>query len=189
MVLESIKDSKVPVHCDGEQAANGCEQGATDDRVNDIVNVHGETLRIRVCIVQQGDGNCFGSVRDAHQHISHSQAADEKVHGGMQVLVLGYGHNHQDILQQADDTQSHKHLRRDEKLLIAPSIGVAFPQGLAGVAVQPVGAEVPEVERGVHSMVVSGIHPGSVGSNPLGTASAPGSGGLRGFLQVFFCAL
>lgn len=48
MVLESIKDGKVPVHCNGKQAANRCKQGATDHRVNDIINIHGETLCVRI---------------------------------------------------------------------------------------------------------------------------------------------
>lgn len=72
----------------------------------------------------------------------------------MQILVLGYGHNHQNVLQQAYDTQSHKHLRRDKKLLVASSFRVAFSKGLTGIAVQSVGAAVPEVERSMHSMVM-----------------------------------
>lgn len=77
----------------------------------------------------------------------------------MQILVLGYCHNHQNILQQAYDTQSHKHLRRDKKLLIAPSIRVAFSKGLTGIGVLSVGAAVPEVEGSVHPMVERRVHP------------------------------
>lgn len=51
MVLESVKDGKVPVHCDGKQAADRREQGATDHGVNDIVNIHCETLGVGVCTV------------------------------------------------------------------------------------------------------------------------------------------
>ena len=81
MVLECIEDSEVPVHRDRQQAADRGKQGATDHRVNDIVNIHREALRVGVRAVQQGDDNGFRPVGNAHQHVSHSQAADEKVHG------------------------------------------------------------------------------------------------------------
>lgn len=81
MVLERIEDGEVPVHRDRQQAADGGEQGAADHRVDDVVNIHREALRVRVCAVQQGDDNGFRPVGNAHQHVSHSQAADEEVHG------------------------------------------------------------------------------------------------------------
>lgn len=64
----------------------------------------------------------------------------------MEVLVLGYGHNDQDVLQQADDAQSHKHFRGYKELLVAASWGVALCVGLAGPSVQSV-TVVPEMER------------------------------------------
>ena len=76
----------------------------------------------------------------------------------MQVLVLGYGHNHQNVLQQADDPQSHKHLGRDKELLIAPPVRVAFCQELTDIGGHSVGAAVPGVERGVHPMGLGRVH-------------------------------
>lgn len=64
----------------------------------------------------------------------------------MEVLVLGYCHNDQDVFQQADDAQSHKHFRGYKELFIAASRGVALRTGLAGTPVQSV-ALVPEMER------------------------------------------
>lgn len=87
----------------------------------------------------------------------------------MQILVLGYCHDHQNILQQAYDPQSHKHLGGDKKLLIAPSIRVAFAKGLTGVGVLSVGAAVPEVERSVHAVVDSGVHRAPSGCRSLRT--------------------
>lgn len=78
----------------------------------------------------------------------------------MQILILGDGHNHQNILQQADDPQSHKHLGRDKELLIAPPGRVAFCRGLTDIGGQPVAAAVPGVERGVRSMGLGRVHLG-----------------------------
>lgn len=38
--------------------------------------------------------------------------ADKKVHGGVQVLVLDYGCDHQDVLQQRNDAKNEKNLQR-----------------------------------------------------------------------------
>lgn len=75
----------------------------------------------------------------------------------MEVLVLGYRHNDQDVLQQADDAQSHKHFRGYKELLIAASRGVALCIGLAGTSVQSV-AVVPEMERLECPTVLGEIH-------------------------------
>lgn len=158
MVLESVKDGEIPVHGNGKQAADGGQQGAADHRVDDIVNIHRETLGVCVGAVQEGDDYGFRAIGNAHQHVSYSQAADEKVHGRVQILVLGDGHDHQDVLQQTDDPQGHEDFGRDKKLLIASCIQVGFPQGLAGIASCTIGAVVPEVMGGVHPVVRSGIH-------------------------------
>ena len=160
MVLERVEDGEVPVHGDGQQAADGGQQGAADHRVDDVVDAHREALRVRVRAVQQGDDDGLRPVGNAHQHVSHSQAADEEVHGRVQVLVLGDGHNDQNVLQQADGPQSHEHLGRDEELLVAAPGRLAFCRGLGDVGGQSAGAAVPGVQRGVHSTGLGGVHPG-----------------------------
>lgn len=75
----------------------------------------------------------------------------------MEVLVLGYCHNDQDVLQQADDTQSHKHFRGYEELLVAASWGVALCIGLAGTPMQSI-AVIPEMQRLECPTVLGEIH-------------------------------
>lgn len=75
----------------------------------------------------------------------------------MEVLVLGYCHNDQDVLQQADDAQSHKHFGGYKKLLVAASRGVALCIGLTGTSVQSV-AVVPEMEQLECPTVLGEIH-------------------------------
>lgn len=75
----------------------------------------------------------------------------------MEVLVLGYRHNDQDVLQQADDAQSHKHFGGYKELLVAASRGVALRTGLTGTSVQSV-AVVPEMERLECPTVLGEIH-------------------------------
>lgn len=75
----------------------------------------------------------------------------------MKVLVLGYCRNDQDVLQQADDAQSHKHFRGYKELLVAASGGVALCIRLAGSSMQYV-AVVPEMERLECPTVLGEIH-------------------------------
>lgn len=55
-------------------------------------------------------------VADTDQHVRHGQAADEVVHGGVQVSVFDDGQNHQDIFHQADKSQSEEEFLRNADL-------------------------------------------------------------------------
>lgn len=71
----------------------------------------------QVAVAEDGDHDGLQGVGHAHQHICHSQAAEEEVHGGVQVPVLQHCQDDEDVLQQADDPQSQEDLGFDEDLL------------------------------------------------------------------------
>ena len=120
VVSQRVEDGDVAVHCDGEQAADGRQQGAADHRVEHVVHALNQRDGDgQVAPVDERDDDGLRGVGHADQHVGHGQAADEEVHGRVKVLVLDDSSDHQDVLQQADDAQGEEHLGGDQQLLVA----------------------------------------------------------------------
>ena len=127
VVAERVEDADVPVDGDGQEVADGGHQGDADHGVEDVVHVLEElVLEGQVVAVDDGDHDGLQGVGHAHQHVGHGQAAEEEVHGRVQVAVPDHGQDDQDVLHQAGDAQSQEDLRLDEHLLAeAPAALVA----------------------------------------------------------------
>lgn len=122
VVAERIEDGDVPVHGDGQEVADGGHQGDADHRVEDVVHVLDEpVLEGQVVAVDDGDHDGLQGIGHAHQHVGHGQAAEEEVHGRVQVAILDHSQDDQDIFHQADDAQRQEDLRLDEDLLAEPA--------------------------------------------------------------------
>lgn len=120
VVSQSVEDGDVAVNGNGQQAADGGQQRAADHGVKHIVHALDEPDRnAQVASVDERYDDGLRRVGDADQHIGYCEAADEKVHGGVEVLVFNDRSNNQDVLQQADDAQSEEDLSGDQKLLVA----------------------------------------------------------------------
>ena len=125
VVAQCVEDGDVPVHGDGQEVADGRHQGDADHGVEDVVQVLQEpVLEDQGVAVDHGDHDGLQGVGHAHQHVRHGQAAQEQVHGRVQVAVAGHGQDDQDVLQQADDAQHQEDLRLDEDLLAEPPAAV-----------------------------------------------------------------
>ena len=118
VVAECIEDGDVPVNRNGQKVADGGHQGDADHGVKDIVHVLDElVLQGQVVAVDHGDHDGLQGIGHAHQHVGHSQAAEEEVHGGVQVAIPDHRQDDQDVFQQADDAQGQEDLGLDEDLL------------------------------------------------------------------------
>nr|KAF6271116.1 hypothetical protein mMyoMyo1_010898 [Myotis myotis] len=109
VVAQRIEDGDVPVHGDGGQEAEAGHHGATDEHVQDVIQLlhRGGLGRQRARLQQQHNG-CAQHVAHAHQQVRYGQAADEEVHGRVQVAVLGDGGHHQHVLHQAHQPQAEE---------------------------------------------------------------------------------
>lgn len=85
----------------------------------------------QLSVGEQVNDDGFPGVGDAHQHVGHSQAADEEVHGRVQVLVFHDGTDDQDVFQKAHDTKDEEHLGGDIELLACFRLSVRW--GLSGI--------------------------------------------------------
>lgn len=81
----------------------------------------------QVAVAEDCNHDGLQGVRHAHQHICHSQAAEEEIHGRVQVPILQHCQNDKDVFQEADDPQSQEDLGFDEDLL-AKSIAAPVVQ-------------------------------------------------------------
>lgn len=118
VVAQRVKCGDVAVYSNGQEAAHGCHYRDADHGVKDIVYLPDDViLRHQLLIAEQVDDDGLPGVRHAHQHVRHRQTAHEEVHGRVQVLVLHYGADDQDVLQQAYDAQGEEDLGSDIELL------------------------------------------------------------------------
>lgn len=135
VVAQRVEDGDVAVRGDGAQEGERGHHGAADHHVDDVVQVAQHArVHVQKAVVVQEHEDGFHHVADAYQHVGHGQAADEVVHGRVQVAVPDDRQDHQDVLHQADDAQ------RQEKLLRDPDLDAA--------------RQVPLTERGVRFVLV-----------------------------------
>lgn len=134
VVTEGIENSDVPVDGYGQEVANGGYQRNANHGVKHIVHVLDEVVvDDQVAVAEDGDHDGLQRVGHAHQHICHSQAAQEEIHGRVQVAVLQHCQDDKDVLQQADDPQSQEDLGFDEDLLAKPVAAPVVRDGVVEV--------------------------------------------------------
>lgn len=126
VVTEGIENGDVPVDGYDQEVADGGYQGDADHGVKDVVHVLDEVVvDDEVSAAEDGDHDGLQGVGHAHQHICHGQAAQEEIHGRVQVPVLQHCQDDEDVLQQADDAQGQEDLGFDEDLLTEPVAAAA----------------------------------------------------------------
>lgn len=132
VVAQRVKDGDVAIRGDGAQKGERGHHGAADHHVDYVVQVAQHArVHVQQAVVVEKHEYGLHHVADADQHVGHGQAADEVVHGRVQVAVLDDGQNHQDVLHQADEPQRQEELLRDADLHAAqrvslPGGGVCF---------------------------------------------------------------
>lgn len=103
VVPQRIEDGDVAVRGDGAQEGERGHDGAADHYVDDVVQVAQHAwVHIQEAVVVEEHEYCFYHVADAHQHVGHGQAADEVVHGRVQVAIPDDRQDDKDVLHQAD---------------------------------------------------------------------------------------
>lgn len=117
VVAQRVKDGDVAIRGDGAQEGERGHHGAADHHVDHVVQVaqHAGVQFQQAVVVEQHEYGLH-HVADAHQHVGHGQAADEVVHGRVEVAVLHDGQDDQDVLHQADDPQGQEELLGDADL-------------------------------------------------------------------------
>jgi len=136
VVAQRVEDGDVAVRRDGAQEGQRGHHRAAGHDVDDVVQVaqharvHGQQSLLR-----QQDEHRLHHVADAHQHVGHGQAADEVVHGRVQVAVLEDGQHHQDVLHQADEPQDEEEFLGDAELHAAHGVGLRVRGVAGGVAI------------------------------------------------------
>ena len=123
VVAQRVKDGDVAVRGDGAQEGERGHHGAADHHVDDVVQVAQHTwVHVQQAVVVEKHEDGLHHVADADEHVGHGEAADEVVHGRVQVAVLDDGQNHQDVLHQADEPQRQEELLRDADLHAAQRV-------------------------------------------------------------------
>lgn len=117
VITQRVKYGDVAIRGDGAKEGERGHHRATDHHVNHVVQV-AQHARVHVhqAVVIQKHKYGLHHVTDTDQHVGHGQAADEVVHGRVQVSVFDDGQDHQDVFYQADKPQSEEEFLRDADL-------------------------------------------------------------------------
>jgi len=117
VVTQRVKDGDVAISGDGAQKGERRHHGAADHHIDYVVQVTQHArVQVQEPVVTEKHEYGFHNVADTHKHVGHGQAADEVVHGRVQVAVLNDGQNHQDVFYEADDPQRQEQLLWDADL-------------------------------------------------------------------------
>lgn len=117
VITQRVKDGDVAIRGDGAKEGERRHHRAADHHVDHVVQVAQHAgVHVHQAVVVQKHEYGLHHVADADQHVGHGQAADEVVHGRVQVAVLDDGQDHQDVLHQADKSQSEEEFLRDADL-------------------------------------------------------------------------
>ncbi|KFQ93332.1 hypothetical protein Y956_10971, partial [Nipponia nippon] len=148
VVAQGVEDGDVAVHGDDPQEGEGGQDGAADEHVDDVVHVVDDAgADHQHATLHQQHEDRLRQVADAHQHVGDGQAADEVVHGQVQVPVPQDGGHHQQVLHQAHQPQREEELVGDVEPLApgaaGPGRGVALVAlaGVPGLAQQAQGGQ------------------------------------------------
>lgn len=151
VIAQRVKDGDVAIRGDGAQEGERRHHGAADHHVDDVVQVAQHTwVQVQQALVVEKHEHGLHHVADTDEHVGHGQAADEVVHGRVQVAVLDDGQNHQDVLHQADEPQRQEELLGDADLHAARGGSLAAGRvGLVILHIVKKWAEVHVEDRGV----------------------------------------
>lgn len=123
VVPQRVEDGDVAVRGDGAKEGEGGHHRAADHHVNHVVQVAQHArVHVQKAVVIEEHEHGLHHITDTDQHVGHGQAADEVVHGGVQVSVLHDGQDHQDVFHQADNSQSEEELLGDADLHAAQRV-------------------------------------------------------------------
>lgn len=123
VVTQRVKYGDVAIRGDGAKEGERGHHRAADHRVNHVVQVAQHAgVHVHQAVVVQKHEDGLHHVADTDQHVGHGQAADEVVHGRVQVSVSDDGQNHQDVFHQADNSQSEEEFLRDAGLHAPQSV-------------------------------------------------------------------
>lgn len=160
VVPQRVKDGDVAVRRDGAQEGERGHHRAADHHVDDVVQVTQHArVHVQEAVVREEHEDGLHHVADADQHVGHRQAADEVVHGRVQVAVLDDGQDHQDVFHQADQSQGQEQLLRDAELKAAQRVSLSA-RGVRLVVIREIiqRAEVPVEDGGAMQGAVDQIH-------------------------------
>lgn len=111
VVLQGMEDGDVAVSGDHRQAEDGAQEGEDEQGVDDVIGRGFEiATRLEVTLVSEHDQDIFQDLIQAAQHIGNGQAADEQVHGCLEVLILDHSQQDDQILQHPGDGYCKKYL-------------------------------------------------------------------------------
>ena len=123
VVAQRVKDGDVAIRGDGAQKGERGHHGAADHHVDDVVQkAQHAGVHVHQAVVVEEHEYGLHHVADADQDVGDGQAADEVVHGRVQVAVLDDGEDHQDVLHQADEPQGQEELLGDADLHAAQRV-------------------------------------------------------------------
>lgn len=92
----------IPVGCDGQETEDGAYKRHTQQGVHHVVQLQlGGTRLPQVAHVSKHDHQVLPGLGDACDGVEGRQAADEAVHGRVEVPVPHDGHHDQQVLSQA----------------------------------------------------------------------------------------
>lgn len=107
VITQRVKYGDVAIRGDGTKEGERGHHRATDHHVNHVVQVAQHAgVHVHQAVVIQKHEHGLHHVTDTDQHVGQGQAADEVVHGRVQISVFDDGQNDQDVFHQADKSQS-----------------------------------------------------------------------------------
>lgn len=111
VVLQSMEDGDVAVSGNHRQAGNGAQEGEDEQGVDDVVGCGFKiATRLEITHVSEHDQDIFQDLIQAAQHVGNGQAANEKVHGCLEILILDHSQQDDQILQHPGDGYCKKDL-------------------------------------------------------------------------------
>lgn len=113
----SFPPTYVPVHGNGQETEDGTHKGHTQQGVYDVVQPHlGDAALLQVAHVGEGEHEVLEGFGGAGDGVEGGEAADEAVHGHVQVPVAQDGHHDQQVLRQAHGADGEEDRERDDNL-------------------------------------------------------------------------
>lgn len=113
----SFPPTYVPVHGNGQETEDGTHKGHTQQGVYDVVQPRlRDAALLQVAHVGEGEHEVLEGFGGAGDGVEGGEAADEAVHGHVQVPVAQDGHHDQQVLRQAHGADGEEDRERDNNL-------------------------------------------------------------------------
>lgn len=101
-LCENPSPTYIPVHSNSQETENGAHKRHTQQGVHQIVQLHlGGTFLLQLSHVGKHNHQVLPGFGEAGDGVEGRQAADEAVHGRVEVPVPYDGHHNQQVLGQA----------------------------------------------------------------------------------------